>query len=407
MWGALPKPGWHSGNGHELLEQCHEQVELMDHLARQNDQGLLIAEQVRADRLHLLFRQSVTAVFGSFIAALILCWLCWGRVDHSIIFSWISILGGATLLRIAMFLAYFCSHESERVPHRWERTYWITLIISASIWGGGALALMPKDDLLSQVLILLFTVGMSGSAVSCYSAYRSMTLSAMGLVLLPCTIWLLFQQSAMQVGMALAALLFSASVVRATRELSGALEKAFRLTHEMERAHSIASYAAQTDELTGLKNRRAFFEHAQQLYSYCKRNQRPLCALMLDIDHFKHINDSHGHQVGDEVLRQIGAVIRASFRETDVYGRLGGEEFAVLLVDTPIEAARSIAEKLGQSIAKLQLVLDSELIQGMTASVGVASIGAADNDLHNLLNSADKAMYRAKSLGRNQVVTAE
>lgn len=86
---------------------------------------------------------------------------------------------------------------------------------------------MPSDDLLAQAIVLLFTVGMAGSAVSCYSAYRSMTLSAMGLVLLPCTLWLLLQPSAMQVGMAIAALLFSASIVRATRELSEHWRKPF------------------------------------------------------------------------------------------------------------------------------------------------------------------------------------
>lgn len=142
------------------------------------------------------------------------------------------------------------------------------------------------------------------------------------------------------------------------------------MTHEMEHAHSIASYAAQTDELTGLKNRRAFFEHAQQLYSYCKRNQRPLCALVLDIDHFKQINDTHGHQAGDEVLRQIGAVIRASFRESDVYGRLGGEEFAVLLADTTLEAALRIAEQLGKSIAEMPLMFEKHEHNALPPALG-------------------------------------
>ena len=390
-----------------LMEQCHDWAARMNPFALQHDQNVLIAEQVRTDRLHLLFRQSVTAVVGSFIAACMLCWLCWERADQSVILLWISLLGGATLLRIGLFLAYFRSHERERIPDRWEGKYWITLVLSAGLWGLGALAIMPSDDLLAQAIVLLFTVGMAGSAVSCYSAYRSMTLSAMGLVLLPCTLWLLLQPSAMQVGMAIAALLCSASIVRATRELAEALEKAFRLTHEMEHAHRIASYAAQTDELTGLNNRRAFFEHAQQLYNYCKRNQRPLCALVLDIDHFKQINDTHGHQAGDEVLRQIGAAIRASFRESDVYGRLGGEEFAVLLADTTLEAALRIAEQLGKSIAEMPLMLEKTRTQRLTASLGVASASAKDMDLHDLLNNADKAMYRAKALGRNQVVAAE
>lgn len=117
---------------------------------------------------------------------------------------------------------------------------------------------MPADDLLSQALVMLFTVGMSVSAVSCYSAYRDMTLVSIGLVLLPCTAWLLFQSSTIQVGMALSVLVFASFLARATRKMSEALETAFRLTREMEQANSISTRAAQTDELTGLKSRRAF-----------------------------------------------------------------------------------------------------------------------------------------------------
>jgi diguanylate cyclase (GGDEF)-like protein len=124
---------------------------------------------------------------------------------------------------------------------------------------------------------------------------------------------------------------------------------------------------------------------------------------MLDMDHFKHINDTHGHQVGDQVLRQIGVVISTSFRETDVSGRLGGEEFAVLLPDTSIEVALNIAEQLIQTIAGLT----TQSVCCISASLGVASTDAGDKDLHGLMNSADKALYRAKALGRNQVAVAE
>jgi diguanylate cyclase (GGDEF)-like protein len=150
-------------------------------------------------------------------------------------------------------------------------------------------------------------------------------------------------------------------------------------------------------------NRRAFFEHAQLLYAQCRHNQQPLCALMMDMDHFKQINDTYGHQAGDQVLRQIGGVISASFRKADVYGRLGGEEFAVLLPNTSLDTARTIAEGLIKAIAGLA----AEPVKGLSASLGVAFTHAVDEDLHGLMNSADKALYRAKALGRNQVAVAE
>lgn len=375
----------------------------MNGLGRGQDQDCFIEEQVRTDRLHQLFRQSFAAIFGSYLGAMMLCWLCWDRFDHQTILVWLVTLAASTLLRLQMFMEWFRCPNAERTPDRWERRYWTTLMLSAGIWGFGALAVMPTDDRLSQALVMLFTVGMSVSAVSCYSVYRYMTLGSMCLVLLPCTLWLLFQPSAMQVGVAVAVLVFSTFAASATRKLSDALEKAFRLTRQMERAHNISTRAAQTDELTGLMNRRAFFEHAQVLYERCRHNRQPLCALMIDMDHFKEINDTYGHQAGDQVLRQIGGVISASFRQADVYGRLGGEEFAVLLPNTSLETARTIAEQLIKAISGLS----SEPVHGLTASLGVASSHAQDQDLHDLMNTADKALYRAKAQGRNQVAVAE
>jgi len=375
----------------------------MDGPRSRKGQDSFIAEQVRTDRLQQLFRQSVSAVLGSYLAAIMLSWLCWGRFEHNLILGWLAILSASTLLRISMFVAYFRSPKDERTPQRWERKYWITLVLSASIWGGGAFIVMPADDLLSQALVMLFTVGMCVSAVSCYSAYRDMTLASIGLVLLPCTAWLLFQPSTLQVGMALSIIVFAAFAARATHKMSQALETAFRLTREMEQANSISTRAAQTDELTGLKSRRAFFEHAQQLYDECEANRLGLCAVMLDMDHFKHINDTYGHQVGDQVLRQMGRVISSSFRSTDIHGRLGGEEFAVLLPDTSIEVAIEIAEELVQTIGELMI----EPVHRVTASLGVASTEAGHKDLHSLMNNADKALYRAKALGRNQVAVAQ
>lgn len=368
----------------------------------QHERNALIRAQVRTDRLQLLYRQTVFSVSGSLLAAAMLSGLCWGRVELRLIYLWLALVSASTALRAVLLIAYFRSPASTRTPQRWELKYWLTLVLSAFIWGAGALALMRAGDLLIQTLVLLFAVGMSVSAVSCYSAYRSMTIAAIGLVLLPCAIWLLFQPDAVQVGMAMAALVFASFVMSATRKLSDAMEQAFRLTREMEHAHDIASRAAQTDELTGLKNRRAFFHYAERTYQQCKHNRLPASVLMLDIDHFKHINDAHGHQAGDRVLQQIGAVIRQSTGDADVCGRLGGEEFALLLAATSLDAAQDRAERLRQAIAQVPC----ESGDAITVSLGVASMSSEEQSMHTLLNEADKALFRAKAQGRNQTALA-
>ncbi len=361
-----------------------------------------IAELVRKDQLQLLFKQSLFAVIGTYLALLILGWLLWNLGDHRKIAIWLGLSGIATLLRLGLIGSYYRAGH-HYAPQRWELAYSLTMMLSATVWGFGALLVMPPDSLLAQTIILIFAVGLGGSAALAYSPYRMMTLSAIAVVLLPSILWLLFQPSSLQRGLALAAMLFTGSAVRTSAVLSDALTKAFHLSHEMELAHRIASRAAQTDALTGLSNRRAFYERGEQLFRYCMRNQRPLCAIVMDIDHFKRINDVHGHHAGDEVLRRIGELLHTMFRKADACGRLGGEEFAILLADIETDGALDVAEKVRRAVSSLEFTLQEGGSMRITASLGVAKAGS---DLRTLMQQADKAMYQAKAGGRNCVATA-
>ncbi|HDS1060596.1 diguanylate cyclase [Pseudomonas putida] len=342
-------------------------------------------------------------MLGSFLAAVMLCWLGWERFDPQRVIVWMTLLGLSTGVRTAMFFAYLRAPANQRTAERWEWRYWVTLMLSAAIWGWGAFAVMPTDDALGQTLIMLFAVGMSVSAVSCYSSYRNMTLVSMGLVLLPSTGWLLLQPSTLQQGIALAVLVFAWFVVSATQSLSSALTTAWRLKHEMQRAHRLAMVASCTDELTGLNNRRAFFDNASAQHVQCRDAGTFMAVLMLDVDHFKQINDTFGHAAGDQVLQRIGAAISASLRDNDIAGRLGGEEFAILLPNTPPDTAIEVAERLRALIAKLR-VNDEHPV---TASIGLAFAKAPATELGALLSSADSAMYLSKVSGRNRVTVAE
>jgi diguanylate cyclase (GGDEF)-like protein/hemerythrin-like metal-binding protein/PAS domain S-box-containing protein len=162
---------------------------------------------------------------------------------------------------------------------------------------------------------------------------------------------------------------------------------------------------ARTDGLTGLANRRYFLEQAEQELVRARRYDKPLSVLMLDLDEFKVINDAHGHQVGDEVLRTVSAVCRQVLRGVDIVGRMGGEEFAILLPETDTAQAGEVAERLRQNIASAGIALGQGGLLGVTASIGVATFAAGDVDVDKVLNLADKAMYEAKRKGRNQVCT--
>jgi diguanylate cyclase (GGDEF)-like protein/PAS domain S-box-containing protein len=164
---------------------------------------------------------------------------------------------------------------------------------------------------------------------------------------------------------------------------------------------------AHSDYLTGLDNRRQFMGQAESELARTLRYERQLSILMLDIDRFKQINDTYGHKVGDLVLQRLAAVCRATLRNIDIIGRIGGEEFAVLLPEACSDQAMDAAERLRAALAAAELRLDSGLSLHFTVSIGVVTLADDGANLDTLLNQADRALYRAKRAGRDQVCLFE
>lgn len=160
---------------------------------------------------------------------------------------------------------------------------------------------------------------------------------------------------------------------------------------------------ANTDVLTGCASRRFFMERAEEELLRVRRYGGELSMLMLDLDHFKNVNDLHGHEVGDSVLKKFVQVCQALLRDVDVLGRLGGEEFAVMLPQTASEQALNIAERVCQAVAAADVPLQTGPPIHVTTSIGIASLGAGDTSIGVLLNRADTALYKAKDAGRNRI----
>jgi diguanylate cyclase (GGDEF)-like protein/PAS domain S-box-containing protein len=176
---------------------------------------------------------------------------------------------------------------------------------------------------------------------------------------------------------------------------------------EHRRNQSALEAQAYSDPLTGLANRRAFLERATSECARATRLDTDLAVLMMDIDHFKRVNDTHGHVAGDRVLKTLADVCRTTLRASDVIGRIGGEEFAILLPDTGTDQALETAERLREALAAAQTTLTDDTTISVTASIGLTSRNGQIADIDTLLAQADDALYRAKREGRNRVCRFE
>ena len=168
---------------------------------------------------------------------------------------------------------------------------------------------------------------------------------------------------------------------------------------------TILQYAT-LDALTNLNNRRQFETRLGQEISITKRQGNPLCAMMIDIDFFKKVNDTYGHAAGDEVLRTVAQIIKQTLRESDIPARYGGEEFAILLPFTHLDEAKIVGERLRKAVENAKITINQETedekVINVTISVGIAEFDNIESG-EILFERADKALYEAKSNGRNQV----
>lgn len=355
--------------------------------------------KARADKLRLLYHQSFPAVFISLTSALLLSTILWSHLGQALILGWLGAIFLVSALRLSLFLGYRRAENDSTSFLSWERPYFVLLLISALVWGLGCVWMMFQASLLHQAIIYCFLIGMAGGAISVYAAVQILVLTILAALLLPATIWLLLQGESTPGFLGIGGALFLLSAIRATKILADALHRSFLLNHQLLEAKDLAELSARTDFLTGLNNRRHFFELAAMQAEFCRRHRYPISLILLDVDDFKKTNDRKGHHAGDLALQQLSMILTRSIRNSDICGRIGGEEFAVLLPNTDLSDAKTMAERIRSTVANDSVETKDGGFK-ITVSLGIATgdIGIAD-----LLKMADKALYRAKEAGRNQV----
>src|SRR5215212_956495 len=182
--------------------------------------------------------------------------------------------------------------------------------------------------------------------------------------------------------------------------------KSFKAYMQEKDAKEMVAYLANIDSLTKSLTRRHFFNIAESEFLRFSRYRRSLSILVLDADHFKNVNDTYGHYAGDLVLRSLSLVVLEQKRAQDTFGRLGGEEFSLLLPETNLEQAKVVAERVQKTWAQTPCPVDGHLIYS-TVSIGVTEANQEDKMFEDVLRRADRMMYKAKQSGRNQVAANE
>lgn len=180
----------------------------------------------------------------------------------------------------------------------------------------------------------------------------------------------------------------------------------FRLVHELENTKKQLEYLSRTDSLTKIYNRHHLLEKSMETMDTARKHKTNVSLLLLDLDKFKNVNDTYGHLAGDHTLAAFAQIAKKVIRKQDLFGRFGGEEFLILLPDSDLEQAITIADRIRQQISSTPIVVEEGNIQ-VTVSIGVVSTTAGKHTIDELIYFADMALYQAKNLGRNRYQVAE
>ena len=361
-----------------------------------------LSDRVRAERLQVLFRQAPPAIVISVVVGTMVCAVLWDVDDRRTLLLWLMSLCVIAIARGLIAIAYERRSSERPDIQGWERLFVATALLVAVAWGTGGWLLMPRASTAHAAMLYFFLIGLVGGVVATYVAHVWLVTASISLVLVPATV-LLFVRGPVELRlMALGGVIFLIAAYRATNLLAFFLRRAFKLSEDLSLAHAREQELARTDELTGMNNRRAFLELADHTLQQAERYDRPLSLILFDLDGFKAVNDSHGHATGDQVLRTVADVVRNTIRTSDVAGRLGGEEFAILLPETEAQAALVIAERLRSGFAQTPARVARGPLR-FTASFGVAERDGNNGPMDELLARADAALYQAKRRGRDRV----
>lgn len=373
--------------------------------------------QVRAEQIRMLFEQGNTIQFLGILTGILAVSMFWTLSDHGMLLLWLSVHIIVSALRLGLN-AQFARRQPSSVAavQRWANLYVAGTFISGLTWA--SLCLFYDASWPASYQLILFTI-YTGIISASYSTHSPYFIAYIAFYLPPAGFlaYTLLQQHAegFRILTALVAIYIVVmyfSALRYHRSITRLLETHFenrRLADELAASNRRLSSLADTDELTGLYNRRSMFNRLGSEWNRHFRSRTMLTLMYIDLDCFKQYNDTYGHEAGDQCLVRIAKLLHNhALRSSDMAARFGGEEFALILPETSKQDAERIAESIINDLSHLHIPhTGSTVTDHVTVSIGIASMvpDEADND-SVLRERADQMLYEAKHAGRNRLVCA-
>lgn len=352
----------------------------------------------------VIVEQTPRVMVAMVIIASIYFYIFLAYVPLLFLFLWllVQIMIAAYRFYNAKLLQKYLDEKDEKAVEKNVFRFLLSNILQAIMWTLASFFAVVYAPQPYELVTFVMVVGVVTAALLVMSAIYKAYLIYFMLMMLPQLGILYYYGEGQHMGLLYFTLAYIPSIIILSKALHESRLEAIiandALQKNVNRLHELSI----TDTLTSLYNRRYFFEVAQNLLLVTQREESNISLLMLDIDHFKVINDTYGHQAGDFILVSISKEIKELMRESDIFARIGGEEFTILLHKTSRDGAKVIAEKIRKRVAEKNFVFKGNSIE-VTISIGISSLDAKNKYIDELYKEADKKLYEAKESGRNRV----
>ncbi|MCW8933097.1 MAG: GGDEF domain-containing protein [Gammaproteobacteria bacterium] len=378
------------------------------------------------EKVIMLYQNQTQSWLVSIFASAILAYLSLESNNGVAGFSWWAVFVAITLFRTwntRRFCHFYKAGQVDDIRH-WYNRFYVSTVMAGIAWGAGGFIIGIPLDAISQVFIFIVLIGVGAAAIPLLGVMQRIMLCFQAVSTIPYAIYISIMLGDRGTILLYMFVLYSIGVVASMRRMDLNLTESMKLQYENSQMVNTLSESNQQlqnanekletltleDALTGLHNRRYFEMQLEFEWKRESREKKVLTLMVIDIDYFKLYNDTYGHAEGDVCLKRVSHILESSLhRSTDVIARIGGEEFVVMLPNINIDGALTLAKQMQQQLHQAGLThATSPLGDNVTVSIGIASVIPDDNATAlGLFKAADKALYKAKTKGRNQVVIGE